>query len=107
MAMNPFVDRFSVNGGASNAVIGASGDRYYEGVDLTLKFATEIAASPYSGNPWAWIKARIQAADFTGIHVNDYIPFVSYLVVGALAVIIIAAVIVLFVLIRKRRRNRG
>ncbi len=77
MAMNPFVDRFSVNGGASNAVIGASGDRYYEGVDLTLKFATEIAASPYSGNPWAWIKARIQAADFTGIHVNDYIPFVT------------------------------
>ncbi len=77
MSMNPFVDRFSVNGGASNAVIGASGDRYYEGVDLTLKFATEIAASPYSGNPWAWIKARIQAADFTGIHVNDYIPFTT------------------------------
>ena len=77
MAMNPFVDRFSVNGGASNPVIGASGDRYYEGVDLTLKFSTEIAASPYSGDPWAWIKARIQAGDFTGIHVNDYIPFTT------------------------------
>lgn len=77
MAMNPFVDRFSVNGGASNPVIGASGDRYYEGVDLTLKFATEIAASPYSGDPWAWIKARIQSGDFTGIHVNDYIPFTT------------------------------
>ena len=75
MAMNPFVDRFSVNGGASNPVIGASGDGYYEGVDLTLKFSSEIAASPYSGDPWAWIKARIQAGDFTGIHVNDYIPF--------------------------------
>ena len=75
--MNPFVDRFSVNGGDSNPVIGASGDRYYEGVDLTLKFSTEIAASPYSGDPWAWIRARIRAGDFTGIHVNDYIPFTT------------------------------
>lgn len=49
----------------------------YDGVDLTLKFATEIAASPYSGDPWPWIKARIQAANFIGIHVNDYIPFTT------------------------------
>lgn len=77
MSMESFVDRLSVNGGASHPVIGASGDRYYEGVDLTLKFAAEIAASPYSGDAWAWIKARITAGDFTGIHVNDYIPFTT------------------------------
>lgn len=73
--MNPFVDRTSINGGDVSPLLGASGDRYYEGVDLTLKFALEIAASPYSGDAWAWIRARIRAGDFTGIHVNDYIPF--------------------------------
>lgn len=73
--MNQFTDRMSVNGGSHNPILGASGDRYYEGVDLSLKYALEIAASPYGGDPWAWIKARIQAGDFTGIHVNDYIPF--------------------------------
>ena len=73
--MNPFVDRTSINGGDVAPLLGASGDRYYEGVDLTLKFALEIAASPYSGDAWAWIRARIRAGDFTGIHVNDYIPF--------------------------------
>lgn len=46
----------------------------YDGVDLTLKFATEIAAPPYSGNPWAWIKARITAKNYLGIHYRDYIP---------------------------------
>ena len=45
--------------------------RYYEGVDLTQKFASEIAN--YS-DEWAWIKARIQAGNFKGIYVNDYIP---------------------------------
>ncbi len=75
--MNGFIDRISVNGADSNPLLGASGDRYYEGVDLTTKFSSVIAASPYNGNPWAWIKARIQAGDWTGIHVNDYIPFTA------------------------------
>lgn len=52
-------------------------DRLYPGADLTIKFAEEIAAAPYSGNAWAWIKARIQAANFAGLHVGDYIPFVA------------------------------
>ena len=45
--------------------------RYYEGVDLTQKFTSEIAN--YS-DEWAWIKARIQAGNFKGIYVCDYIP---------------------------------
>lgn len=52
-------------------------DRIYDGTDLTAKFASEIAAYPYNGNPWAWIKARIQAGNFDGIHVCDYIPFTT------------------------------
>lgn len=50
-------------------------ETWYPGVDLTVKFADEIAASPYSGDAWAWIKARIQAGNYTGIHVKDFIPF--------------------------------
>lgn len=46
----------------------------YDGVDLVAKFAGEI--SGYT-DPWAWIQARIRAGDFTGIHVNDYIPFTT------------------------------
>lgn len=45
----------------------------YPGVDLTVKFASEITAA--GNDPWAWIKARITAGNFTGIHVGDYIPF--------------------------------
>lgn len=40
--------------------------------DLTVKFASEIAE--YS-DAWAWIKARIQAGEFNGINIGDYIPF--------------------------------
>lgn len=47
---------------------------WYGGIDLTQKFATEIAAAPYSGDEWAWIKARITAGDYSGIRINDYIP---------------------------------
>ncbi len=36
---------------------------------------------------------------------NDYIPMVSYLVVGGLALLIIIAVVVLVVLLRKRRKH--
>ena len=46
-------------------------DRIYPGRDLTSVFALEIAQ--YS-DAWAWIKARIKAHNFTGIHVADYIP---------------------------------
>lgn len=46
----------------------------YDGIDLTVKFADEIAN--YS-DPWAWIQARIQANKFAGLHVCDYIPFTT------------------------------
>ena len=46
----------------------------YPGVDLTAKFAVEIAGYD---DPGAWIKARIRANNFDGIHVNDYIPFTT------------------------------
>lgn len=52
-------------------------NRIYEGINLAEKFASEIAAAPYNGNPWAWIKALITAEDFTGICVGDYIPFTA------------------------------
>jgi hypothetical protein len=45
-------------------------DRIYDGVDLSIKFAEEI--KKYS-DIWQWIKARIEAGNFAGIHVNDYI----------------------------------
>jgi hypothetical protein len=51
-------------------------NRIYEGVDLSVKFASEIAAAPHNGNVWAWIQARIQEANYWGIYVGDYIPFV-------------------------------
>ncbi len=43
--------------------------------DLSVKFSEEISAAPYHGNVWAWIQARIRAADWNGIHIADYIPF--------------------------------
>lgn len=52
-------------------------NRIYEGISLAEKFASEIAASPYNGDVWAWIKARITAENFTGIRVGDYIPFTT------------------------------
>lgn len=52
-------------------------DRIYQGTDLTIKFADEISASPYNGDPWAWIMARISKHNYKGIHVCDYIPFTT------------------------------
>lgn len=49
----------------------------YDGVDLTVKFADEIAAAPYNGNECAWIKAREQAGNYAGINVGDYIPLTT------------------------------
>ena len=46
-------------------------DKLYDGEDLSVKFADEI--SGYS-DVWAWIKARITANNYEGIHVGDYIP---------------------------------
>ncbi len=52
-------------------------DTHCPGVDLTEKFADEIAAAPYGGDAWAWIKARIKASNYAGIHVKDFIPFTT------------------------------
>lgn len=71
--MANYVDKVSLNGTQAD-IIGLSGDHYYPGVDLTVKFASEIA--DYA-NPWAWIKARIAAANFSQLHVGDYIPFTT------------------------------
>ena len=46
-------------------------DCLYDGVDLAAAHAGEIAGF---ATVWDWIKARIGAANFNGIHVGDYIP---------------------------------
>lgn len=46
----------------------------YSGVDLTVKFADEIAN--YT-DEWAWVHARTQAGNYAGININDYIPVVA------------------------------
>ncbi len=56
-------------------IIAQIANRIYQGTDLTVKFALEIAT--YNNDPWTWIKARITAGNFTGIHVGDYIPFTT------------------------------
>ena len=64
------------SGNVSAAVAGTDysdimpGDLYL-GVDLTEKFAAEIANYP---NAQAWIKAREQAGNYAGIHVGDWLP---------------------------------
>jgi hypothetical protein len=68
--MANYVDQINLNGNIGD-VKGCGSDRYYPGVDLTTKFASEI--SGYS-DPWAWIKARISAGNYSKLHVGDYIP---------------------------------
>lgn len=46
-------------------------NRIYQGRDLTVVFANEIAN--YS-DEWAWIHARIQANNYSGLYIGDYIP---------------------------------
>lgn len=58
-------------------LLGVDIDNTYPGLDLTVKFADEIAAAPYNGDEWAWITARKNADNFFGIHVKDYIPVVA------------------------------
>ena len=48
--------------------------RIYPGVNLTVVHQTEIAAAPFNGNPWAWLRGRIRAGNFAGINVGDFIP---------------------------------
>ena len=44
----------------------------YNGTDLTVKFADEIAEYD---DVWAWIKARITAVNYAGLNIGDYIPW--------------------------------
>ena len=44
-------------------------DRLYKGVDLEVKFASEIAQY---GNVYAWLNARKNAGNYDGIHIGDY-----------------------------------
>ena len=48
-------------------------ERLYQGVDLTVKFADEIAN--FNGDAWAWIKDRINNVNYADLHICDYIPF--------------------------------
>ena len=56
---------------SESQILAEIADRTYQGTDLTVKFASEIAN--YS-DEWAWIKARVTAGNYSGIHVGDYIP---------------------------------
>ena len=47
-------------------------DRIYNGVDLETKFAAEIAG--YT-DVWAWLKARKDAVNYSGLHIGDYVQF--------------------------------
>lgn len=77
-AVQNSVITLQVNKISSEAEIQAQiNDHIYQGTDLTVKFASEVSASPYNGDPWAWIKSRITAGDFTGIHIYDYIPITT------------------------------
>lgn len=83
--VNQAFQKVNTFAGQTNTVLGGKAaksaeliaDRIYPGADLSMVFASEIAAAPYNGDVWAWIKARTQAGDFTGIHAGDYIPFVA------------------------------
>ena len=64
-----------------DSVLDENGGKYgllateqYPGEDLTVVFAGELEG--YT-DPGAWIRARIRANNFDGIHVNDYIPFTT------------------------------
>lgn len=54
-----------------NLILFQQANGLYKGRDLTTVFATEIANFT---DAWAWIKNRIQNANYTGIYVGDYIP---------------------------------
>ena len=60
-----------IAGGLVDTVLSIIVDHLYQGTDLTVKFASEIAN--YS-DEWAWIKSRVTNGNYAGIHVCDYIP---------------------------------
>lgn len=66
-----FFDNLEINDDP-RYIVSTDGDQLYPGVDLTQKFALEIAQ--YS-DAWQWIKARIKAKNYAGLHVRDYIPW--------------------------------
>lgn len=66
-----FTDNMEFNGVPYHFV---SSDRNYAGVDLTKKFADEIAQYP---DVPQWIKARIKAKNYAGLHVHDYFPWTT------------------------------
>lgn len=52
-------------------------NRIYQGVDLTVKHAEEIAATAGADQvekQWNWIHERIQAVNWQGINIGDWIP---------------------------------
>lgn len=66
-----FFDNLEINGDP-RYIVSTDGDQLYPGVDLTQKFVLEIAQ--YS-DAWQWVKARIKAKNYAGLHVRDYIPW--------------------------------
>jgi hypothetical protein len=56
---------------ASNSQAWDAIDRDYDGRDLTVVFADEIANYP---DEWKWIQARLNAHNLNGLRVGDYIP---------------------------------
>ena len=67
--MPNYTDQLNLNGNVAD-IVGCDGSTY-TGVDLTVKFASEIANST---DVWAWILSRITSGNFSKIHVGDYIP---------------------------------
>ncbi len=61
-----------LNRSGEAAAAAQASDGVYPGADLTAKFASEVGS-----DAWAWIRSRIQAANYSGIHVGDYIPFTA------------------------------
>jgi len=69
-----YLQAIAINGGGGGSEVEIAqqlADHTYEGRDLTVVFANEIAN--YT-DEWAWVHARCDAGNFTGIHVGDYIP---------------------------------
>lgn len=69
------MDRISLNSGSPAPVLGID-QCWYPGRNLATLFQSEITSS-YGGDAWAWIKARITAGDYLGIHINDWIPYTT------------------------------
>jgi hypothetical protein len=61
-------------GSGDGSIVYQLANRVYSGIDLTVRFASEISAPPFNGNVWAWIQSRIRAANWEGLNVGDFIP---------------------------------